>query len=200
MALGFGVRRGGDLRSRQRGSDWRSCVGGERSSSADSRSAGARRRGGRRHGSPAPGTLPAPAATLPWVASCPAAPVGAWEPPAPPTGSFDDLRAYAEVVRASFTGHWTGTQSIFATTPTVAFAFDASGHYSGICLGTQCWATIYKGTDNKSPAKRYRLDDMSLDGVSSGNIDLAFPPQLAMGEHPSDPRTFRPPARPCERT
>jgi len=140
--------------------------------------------GGTTSPSPAP---PAPTATLPWVASCPAAPVGDWTPAAAPTGSLDDLRAYSDDVRASFAGHWTGTQSIFGTTPTVAFAFEASGHYSGVCLGAQCWATIYNGTDNESPAKKYRLDDAGLDGVSSGSIDLAFPPQPAMGEDPSDP-------------
>lgn len=134
-----------------------------------------------------PPAAPASPAPFPWVASCPAAPADEWTPAAPPTGTLDDLRAHANAVRASFAGHWTGKQSIFGTTPTVAFSFDASGHYSGICLGTQCWATIYNGTDNESPAKKYRLDDMSLDGVSSGTIDLAFPPQPIMGEDPSDP-------------
>ena len=145
-------------------------------------------------GKPAPPTTPAPEPAqetpqaFPWVASCPAAPVDSWGPAAAPTGSVDDLRAYADAVKASFAGHWKGKQSIFGTNPTVAFSFESNGHYSGMCLDAgQCWATIYNGTDNESPFKKFVLDDMSLAGVSSGNIDLAFPPQPAMGENPSDP-------------
>lgn len=131
---------------------------------------------------------PATPQTFPWVASCPAAPTDAWAPAPLPTGTIEDFRAYAAAVRASFVGHWKGQQSIFGTTPNVAFDFEASNHYSGICLdAAQCWATIYNRTDNESPAKKFRLVDMSLDGVSSGTIDLAFPPQPAMGENPSDP-------------
>lgn len=126
--------------------------------------------------------------SFPWVASCPAAPSDPWVPAPAPTGTIEDLRAYAAAVRASFVGHWKGQQSIFGTTPNVAFDFEASNHYSGICLdAAQCWATIYNRTDNESPAKKFELVDMSLDGISSGTIDLVFPPQPAMGENPSDP-------------
>lgn len=134
-----------------------------------------------------PTTPPTPPTSFPWVAGCPAAPVEDFVPAAAPAGSVEDLQAYAAAVRASFVGHWTGQQSIFGTTPPVAFSFESDGHYAGICLASGCWATIYNGTDNESAAKRYRLDTMSVDGVTSGTIDLAFPPQPAMGEDPNDP-------------
>jgi hypothetical protein len=129
---------------------------------------------------------------FPWVAGCPAPPVDAWTPAAAPTGTIEDLNAYADAVRASFAGHWVGEQSIFGTHPPVAFSFEASGHYSGICLAAGCWATIYNGSDNESPYKKYKLDAMSLDGISSGLIDLAFPPQASMGEDPSSPPSVPP--------
>ncbi len=124
---------------------------------------------------------------FPWVASCPPAPVDAWTPAAAPTGTLDDFHVYADAVRASFVGHWKGMQSVFGTTPPVAFSFEGNGHYSGICLEAACWATIFNGSDNESPYKKYKLDAMNLDGVSSGLIDLAFPRQASMGENPLDP-------------
>lgn len=144
-------------------------------------------------GAPAPAvSAPAPGENVrptpfPWLANCPAAPTDPWVSAAPPTGTIADLQAYATGVRAEFVGHWVGEQSIFDTTPNVAFSFESNGHYSGQCLDTGCWATIYYRTDNESPLKLYRLPEMSLDGVLSGTIDLVFPAQPAMGEDPSDP-------------
>lgn len=69
----------------------------------------------------------------------------------------------------------------------VMFSFEANKHYSSVCLEVDCGATLHVATDNESPFKRYHLVDMTIDGVTSGTIDLAFPPQPAMGEDPNDP-------------
>ena len=122
-----------------------------------------------------------------WVASCPAAPVASWVPAALPTGSIDDFRAYGDAARASIVGHWRGQQSVYGTTPPVAFSFEATGHYSGMCLEAMCAALVSWGTDAEYPQKKYRLPDLTIDGVLSGTIDVAFPPQPAMGENPNDP-------------
>ena len=129
-----------------------------------------------------------PLQPYPWVAGCPAGPVGPWLPAALPTGSIEALRAWGDAERASVVGHWTGPQhSVDGTTHPVAFSFEATGHYAGMCLATECAALIYWGTDFDYPQKQYRLPGLTVDGVLSGTIDLAAPPSAAMGEDPNNP-------------
>ncbi|OJY29641.1 MAG: hypothetical protein BGO98_48295 [Myxococcales bacterium 68-20] len=130
---------------------------------------------------------PQPPEPYPWVASCPAPPDESWVPRALPTGSIDDFRAYFDAFRAQVVGHWRGQMTAFGTSRPVTFAFESNGHYSGMCLDALCGALVYYRTDAESDAKQYRLDNMNLDGVVSGTIDLAFPPQPIMGESPNDP-------------
>ena len=124
-----------------------------------------------------------------WAASCPAAPTDAWVAAAPPdlSGTIADLKAYQDAVRAAVVGHWTGQYDVSGEKQSVMISLEASGHYTGMCFGPTCGAWVYNGSDFPSPLAQYRLDAMSLDGVSSGSVDMVFGPQAAFGEKPTDP-------------
>lgn len=110
------------------------------------------------------------------LASC-SSPPAAWQPPTLPTGTLDALRDHIAQVRTEMVGSWRG----IVTTPWVPpygveLSFEADGHYSSRCLessNTTCVA-FYYGTDTDSTLKQVRLEDSTVFGKVSGEIDVAF--------------------------
>ena len=114
--------------------------------------------------------LPPPA----WAESCPLEPAAPFESRPLPSGTVDELRAYLDDVRSDMVGHWRG----IVTTPwvdpyPVVLGFTADGHYTSVCLVADCVA-FYYGTDQDTDLKQYRVETLNIDGISSGEIDVAF--------------------------
>lgn len=83
------------------------------------------------------------------------------------------MRAYLDVMRTQMVGHWHGT----TTTPwtpayPVYLALESDGTYATRSSGDQ--PALYYGTDLDTPLKTWALDDLSIYGLASGSIAIAF--------------------------
>lgn len=127
---------------------------------------------------PPPEELP-PTEAYPWLTGCAATPPSTpFAPPPLPSGSFEARRTFLEAVGAGMVGNWRG----IATTPwispyAVAMTFGSKGGYSARRLdksGASPQPAFYYGTDDDTPLKQYRLEDVSSLGRVHGTIDIVF--------------------------
>jgi hypothetical protein len=99
-------------------------------------------------------------------------PAGDWVPYV----AEDPLALLADV-QSTMVGVWQGLVQTPWTTPyRVELSFTADGQYSSRCteMPASCCVAFYYGTDNSTPLKQYRVDDVTLTGNVIGEIDVPF--------------------------
>ena len=107
-----------------------------------------------------------------WIPRCPSS-ASTSTPRALPQGDLAALRGYLDDIRAGVAGHWRGTTSTpWQPSYPVYVAFEADGTYA--TRSPEGTPVFYYGTDRDTDLKRWSLDELSLEGVASGRIDIAF--------------------------
>jgi hypothetical protein len=75
-------------------------------------------------------------------------------------------------IQQGIVGTWTGTQNNpWEPTCKTTFIFESNGHYSAHSPGDYC-VVLYYGTNDDSPEKTYRIDDVLANGDGAGEIIL----------------------------
>ena len=73
-------------------------------------------------------------------------------------------------------GIWSGTATFKNGTPcNTTITFTSDGHYSAHSPGETC-IVFYYGTNDDSPEKQYRIDDVTASAEGSGTIEIYFAP------------------------